>query len=161
MLYIREMKTNREQRHERKLIRKQTKQTFIPLYGSFKYFFKNTKRDGQVFRYYILRLIKDFKFTCRSSLERMWYGQSVNCYYDLNDDILIYLRNGILALSKLTLGYNSIDYKSYEEWLEELNRISTVIDKYLSSNNGNLSEEKSCVVEITDWLSNNIEDLWD
>ena len=72
----------------------------------------------------------------------MWYGQSVNCYYDLNDDILIYLRNGILALSKLTLGYNSIDYKSYEEWLEELNRISTVIDKYLSSNNGNLSEEK-------------------
>ena len=35
MLYIREMKTNREQRHERKLIRKQTKANFysmVPLF---------------------------------------------------------------------------------------------------------------------------------
>lgn len=155
---LQQFNERRINRKERQKIGKLVKKEFIPLDGSLKDFFSE-KRDGQSFFNYFRRMGYSLKFTLRSTIERMWYGQALRDYYDLDNAILIIFRNGLLALSKLSCGYDPRNFSTYEEWIAELTRMTDYLTLYLNSNDG--KEKQEMWKEISQWMTNYLPSLWD
>lgn len=157
--HLEDYKLERKRRHERNRIRRRIKKHFILIDGSFKSFFLGAKPGGQRFDRYLRRLWRDFRFTCRSTGDRIWYGQSGYSYYDLDMDLLKYLRNGLAMLSELTIGYNPNNYATYEDWLAELAKMRDYIDSFF--NNEDVCRDEEYLQHISTWLKDNLAALWD
>ena len=156
---LKEYKENREYRRNIRKTRRRIIKNFIPLEGSWKKFFQDVAPDGQRIDYYFRRLWRDLKFTLCSTCDRMWYGQSSFSYYDLDMDLLKYLRNGLAMLSELTIGYNPNHCSTYEEWLAELARMRDYIDSFF--NNEDVYRDEEYLQHISTWLKDNLTALWD
>ena len=156
---LKEYQHSRKYRRNRRKIRRRIAKNFIPLEGSWKKFFRDIGPDGQRVDYYLKRLWRDLRFTIHSTHNRMWYGQSSFSYYNLDTDLLKYLRNGLAMLSELTIGYNPTHCATYEDWVAELTKMRDYIDSFFSSEDIYRGEEY--LQHISTWLKDNLTALWD
>lgn len=156
---LKECQHNREYRRNRRKIRRRITKNFIVLEGSWKKFFQDIGPGGQRVDYYLKRLWRDLRFTVHSTRDRMWYGQSSFSYYDLDMDLLKYLRNGLAMLSELTIGYSPNNYATYEDWVAELAKMRDYIDSFF--NNEDVYREVEYLEYISTWLKDNLTALWD
>lgn len=156
---LKEYQHSREYRRNRRKICRRVIKNFIPLEGSWKKFFQDIGPGGQRIDYYLKRLWRDLRFTIHSTRDRMWYGQSSFSYYDLDMDLLKYLRNGLAMLSELAIGYYPNDYATYEDWLAELVKMRDYIDSFF--NNEDIYRDEEYLQDISTWLKDNFTNLWD
>lgn len=150
---------HRRNRRNRRKIRRRITKNFIPLEGSWKKFFQYIGPGGQRVDYYLRRLWRDLRFTIHSTRDRMWYGQSSFSYYDLDMDLLKYLRNGLAMLSELTIGYSPTHCATYEDWVAELAKMRDYIDSFF--NNEDVYRDEEYLQHISTWLKDNLTALWD
>lgn len=155
--HLKDYKLERKRRHERSRIRRRIKKHFIPLDGSFKSFFLGAKPGGQRFDRYLRRLWRDFRFACRCTGDRIWYGQSGYSYYDLDMDLIRYLRNGIAMLEVLHTGYPN--GTTPEAWAAELQYMRCYIDSFFT--NEDVYKDSEYLKTIAEWMAKNLTTLWD